>query len=88
MDATTLGFLAAAGEATLLTALMRVGLLEKLEGAQDIHMLSFRGDPEHVAVVALGDNPVRLIFDADFGWLWYNADGTDDDGESHAHDPA
>lgn len=76
------GLLATAGEATLLTAMMRVGLLEKPGTPPDIPVPSIRSDPNHVAVVELGDMPEHLIFDEDFGWLWYNAvDGPADEQE-------
>lgn len=61
---------------------MRVGLIGKIIGPQPLPVPSIRSDPVHVAVIALGDMPQRLVFDADFGWCWYNADGPADEGVS------
>ena len=72
---TVTALLACAGEATLWYALMQVGLLEKQEDFGGIPVPAVRSDPYHIAVIAIGELPARLIFDADFGWLWYNADG-------------
>jgi len=79
-----LKLLACAGEATLGYALMQVGLLEKVKDDIGLPVPSIRSDPAHVAVVTLGDFPQRLVYDDDFGWLWYNADGPEDE----AHDAA
>lgn len=67
--------LACAGEATLWYALMQVGLLEKSD--EGFPAPSIRPDPNHVAVISLGDSAPRLVYDADFGWLWYNSDGSE-----------
>lgn len=74
-----LKLLACAGEATLGYALMQVGLLEKVQDDIGLPVPSIRSDPAHVAVVTLGDFPQRLVYDDDFGWLWYNAEGPEDD---------
>lgn len=79
-----LKLLACAGEATLGYALMQVGLLEKVQDDIGLPVPSIRSDPAHVAVVTLGDFPQRLVYDDDFGWCWYNADGPEDE----AHDAA
>ena len=71
---TILGLLAAGGAYTLTIAMMQAGILEKEPGFGGIPVPSIRRDPVHVAVVALGDEPRRLIYDDDFGWLWYNAE--------------
>lgn len=72
--------LACAGEATLGYALMQAGLLEKrVKDDIGLPVPSIRTDPTHVAVVALGESPFRLVYDYDFGWLWYNAEGPEDD---------
>ena len=72
--------LACAGEATLCYAMMQVGLL--VDGFKDevgLPVPSIRPDPMHVAIVSLGDFPQRLVYDDDFGWLWYNSEGPEDD---------
>ena len=77
---TILGLLAAGGSATLGIAMMQAGLLEKpKEGYGEIPMPSLRRDPVHVAVIQIGDSPRRLIYDDDFLWLWYNADGPEEE---------
>lgn len=82
---TIVGLLAAGGAYTLTIAMMQAGLLEKpTNGFDGIPIPSIRSDPVHVAVVQLGDKPERLVYDDDFGWCWYNADGP----EEEAHDPA
>ena len=68
--------LAAVGESTLLVSLMRLGILEHLDGTY-IPKVSIRTDENHLAVVTVGigeqEFPQRLVLDSDFGWLWYNA---------------
>lgn len=68
--------LAAVGESTLLVSLMRLGILEHIEG-MEIPKVAIRTDENHLAVVCVGmgekEFPQRLILDPDFGWLWYNA---------------
>lgn len=68
--------LAAVGESTLLVSLMRLGILESLDGI-DIPRVGIRTDENHLAVVTVGigekEFPQRLVLDPDFGWLWYNA---------------
>ena len=77
---TVTALLACAGEATLGYAMMQVGLLEKnMKDEVGLPVPSIAHDPVHVAVVKLGDFPQRLIYDDLFGWLWYNAEGPDDD---------
>ena len=76
---TIVSLLALAGEATLGIAMMQCGILEKQENYGDLPVPSIRRDENHVAVIQLGDRPERLVFDDDFGWLWYNAaEGPDD----------
>ena len=70
--------LAAVGESTLLVSLMRLGVLEHLEGTDIPRVgITYNTDDPHIAVVtvAVGDHefPQRLVLDHDFGWLWYNA---------------
>lgn len=77
---TVTALLACAGEATLCYAMMQVGLL--VDGFKDevgLPVPSIRPDPMHVAIVSLGDFPQRLVYDDDFGWLWYNSEGPEDD---------
>lgn len=77
---TVTALLACAGEATLWYALMQVGLLEKMQDDVGFPLPAIRPDENHVAVVALGDFPQRLVYDDLFGWLWYNAvDGPADE---------
>lgn len=70
--------LAAVGESTLLVSLMRLGVLEHIEG-MEIPKVAIRTDENHLAVVTVGigeqEFPQRLVLDQDFGWLWYSADG-------------
>ena len=83
---TVTALLACAGEATLGYAMMQAGLLEKnMTDELGLPVPSIRSDPAHVAVVTLGEFPQRLVYDDDFGWLWYNADGPE---EESSHDPA
>lgn len=72
---TVTALLACAGEATLCYALMQVGLLQKAKDNYGLPVPSIRPDPVHVAVISLGEMPQRLVYDDDYGWLWYNADG-------------
>lgn len=70
--------MATAGAATLSIAMMQAGLLENpADGnyTDGLPVPSIRGDDRHVAVVQLSGLPERLIYDDDFGWLWYDADG-------------
>lgn len=77
---TVTALLACAGEATLWYACMQLGLLEKVQDDVGFPIPSVRPDENHVAVVQLGDFPQRLVYDEDFGWLWYNAvEGPEDD---------
>lgn len=76
---TVTALLACAGEATLWYALMQVGLLEKVQDELGFPVPSIRPDPMHVAIVSLGDFPQRLVYDDDFGWMWYNSEGPEDD---------
>lgn len=68
--------LAAVGESTLLVSLMRLGILQHIEG-MEIPKVAIRTDENHLAVVTVGigekEFPQRLVLDPDFGWLWYNA---------------
>lgn len=74
--------LAAVGESTLLVSLMRLGILQHGPDG-DIPHTSIRTDENHLAVVCVGvggkELPQRLVLDDDFGWLWYNAEGPEDD---------
>lgn len=74
--------LAAVGESTLLVSLMRLGILQHVPDT-GVPYTSIREDDEHIAVVCVGvgdkEFPQRLVLDADFGWLWYNAEGPTDD---------
>lgn len=82
---TVTALLACAGEATLGYAMMQVGQLEKnMRDEVGLPTPAIGRDPVHVAVVTLGEFPQRLIYDEDFGWLWYNADGP----EESSDDPA
>lgn len=77
--------LACAGETTLWYTLMKIGLLEK--PADGFNTPAIRPDPHHVGVVTLGDLPARLVYDDDFGWMWY--DGVNGpEVMIHADDPA
>ena len=72
-----------AGEAALLNSAMRLGLLT--DNAVDVPLMGLRADEEHTAVVKFTGTPRRLVLDDFFGWLWYNADGPE---EESSHDPA
>ena len=72
-----------AGEASLLQSAMRLGLLT--DSALDVPLMGLRPDEKHTAVVKFTGTPRRLVLDDDFGWLWYNSDGPD---EESSHDPA
>ena len=86
MDMVT-SLLACAGETTLWYAMMKTGLLEELKEGEAFITPAVRPDPCHVAVVTLGDLPARLVYDDDFGWLWY--DGVNGpEVLIHADDPA
>ena len=74
--------LAAAGEATLLVSLMRLGILQHGPDT-GFPCVGIREDENHLAVIYIGagnnEFPQRLVLDGDFGWLWYNAEGPTDD---------
>lgn len=72
-----------AGEAALLKSAMHLGLLT--DNAVDVPLMGIRADEVHTAVVKFTGTPRRLVLDDDFGWLWYNADGPE---EESSHDPA
>lgn len=77
---TVTALLACAGEATLAWAMMNLGLLERsFYDELGFPVPSVAPDMLHVANVKLGESPVRLIYDYDFGWLWYNSEGPEDD---------
>lgn len=76
--------MATAGAATLSIAMIQAGILEKpADGNYDgLPVPSIRSDPKHVAVVQLSGLSERLIYDDDFGWLWYDSDGPADGSAS------
>lgn len=72
-----------AGEASLLQSAMRLGLLA--DSTISVPLMGLRADEEHTAVVKFTGTPRRLVLDECFGWLWYNADGPEPEGET-SHD--